>query len=107
LNKKSQGKSPATKSAENESTAGPSSARPRTKQLPDSTPGKLVLVKKALEPRAFGTWMSDDVVEGAIGPILRGGEQRVALLDQLRKAVKAGDKKLVFEIAERYCGLTA
>jgi len=66
-----------------------------------------VLVKKALEPTPFGAGPGDDVVEGAIGSILKGGEQRVALLEQLRKAVKSGDKKLVFAIAERYCGLTA
>lgn len=107
MNKKSKAKSPANESAENESTAGSPSARPRAKQIPDSARGKLVLVKKAPEPRTFGTRPGDNMVEGVIGSILRGGEQRVALLEQLSQAVKSADEKLVFEIAKRYCGLTA
>lgn len=105
LSKKSKAKSPAFESVENKSTAGSPSARPRAKQIPDSAPGRLVLVKKALEPKALGP--GNDVMDGAIGPILSGGEQRVALLEQLRQAVKSADKELAFEIAGRYCGLTA
>jgi hypothetical protein len=106
LNKKSKAKSPANESAENKSTAGPSSTRPRSKQLAASAPGKLVLLKKASEPRTFGTVPGDDMVEGAIGAIIKGGEERAALLAQLHNAVESGDRKLVFKIAERYCGLS-
>jgi hypothetical protein len=107
LNKKSQRKSPVYAPVENKSTAGSSGPRPRAKQITDSAAKKLMLVKKAPEPTPFGAGLGDNIVEGAIGAILKGGEHRVALLEQLRKAVKSDDKKLVFEIAERYCGLTA